>query len=593
MNDFLKAAEEFKRKNAAQTNGSGAHSEEPPLREPEEMGIVLAEKKPVRPSYGQSTGSYLPDHHRMLPHSSDAEQGVLCSILISPHDVIPLCVKAITEKHFHIPAHAAIYTVLVEHWREGMPLDFITLTQTLNDSKQLDQCGGPMFIANLFTFVPTAANVEYYLEIVQEKFKARAIITACSEAVAKAYDNQDEISEALVTVKSTLSLIEAGSTHEIENFEFEALTNFDSNNDPDNLLGNRWICRGHTSLIVGGAGFGKSTFDLQAAIYWGHGLPLFGIRPVRPLKSLIIQAENDLGDAAEQFQGVMAGIMEMAKDFNSYEPKQIASMIEKNLVIKRIVSATGEKFCDLLDSLCGQIKPDLLHIDPMFAFAGFDLVDQAAVSKFLREMLMPLAVKHRMAIIMIHHTGKPDKDSAAKSKWTEIDFQYLGFGSSEIQNAFRSVSVILPVSGAKNTFRLVLSKRGSRAGALSLDEDCTYCEGHKKRGGVDCPRCNGTGRNRTTSIYIAHAEKGIHWMQVPKPEGDDGEQAGKATRFQTKHTIQEILEVMSLVEAKTTTELRKELDTEKGMSKTTFFRLWEHLKEEGKICVKGEGWVKK
>ena len=70
-------------------------------------------------------------------------------------------------------------------------------------------------------------------------------------------------------------------------------------NDPDELLKNRYLCKGGGALWVAQTGIGKSSAELQAAILWAIGRPFFGIAPARPLKSLIIQAENDDGDLAE------------------------------------------------------------------------------------------------------------------------------------------------------------------------------------------------------------------------------------------------------------------------------------------------------
>ena len=156
----------------------------------------------------QKSGSYLPDIHRTLPHSTDAEQGVLGSMLISPNEVIGHCVEQITEKHFHVPAHATIYEVLIELWNsKSSAIDFITLTQVLKDRNLLDQVGGPLFITNLFTFVPTAANVDYYLEIVRDKFILRQIIGSCTECVGRAYDDQDEVHNLLDEVEQKIFAI--------------------------------------------------------------------------------------------------------------------------------------------------------------------------------------------------------------------------------------------------------------------------------------------------------------------------------------------------------------------------------------------------
>jgi replicative DNA helicase len=78
--------------------------------------------------------------------------------------------KADQEEHFFIPAHADIYATLLELWDVNKPIDFITLTQVLRDRSMLDQCGGAAFVTELFTFLPTAANAAYYIEILQEKY---------------------------------------------------------------------------------------------------------------------------------------------------------------------------------------------------------------------------------------------------------------------------------------------------------------------------------------------------------------------------------------------------------------------------------------
>ena len=73
---------------------------------------------------------------------------------------------------------------------------------------------------------------------------------------------------------------------------------FDPANDPDNLIGNRWLTRGSSMIISGGTGIGKSSLMMQVIIRWSLGLDFFGIAPVRPLKIGVIQAENDKGDLA-------------------------------------------------------------------------------------------------------------------------------------------------------------------------------------------------------------------------------------------------------------------------------------------------------
>lgn len=149
--------------------------------------------------------SYSPDPHRLLPQSPDAEKGVLSSFLINPREVGGLCAeKNITVGHFAIPAHGTIYETLLSMWDRNEPIDFITLTQILRDKGQLDHCGGAAFITDLFTFLPTAANAGYYVEILEEKFTLREVIKVCTEYAARSYDEQDNVPNLLDKVETEI-----------------------------------------------------------------------------------------------------------------------------------------------------------------------------------------------------------------------------------------------------------------------------------------------------------------------------------------------------------------------------------------------------
>src|ERR1700724_527963 len=141
------------------------------------------------------------DIHRTPPHSIEAEQGVLGTMLISPREIIAECVEKINEEYFYVPAHQTVYMVLVELWNAGQGIDLITFTQVLRDRNVLETVGGAAFITSLFTFVPTAANVTYYLEIVRDKYILRQIIAACTESVRRSFEEQDEVHNLLDEVE--------------------------------------------------------------------------------------------------------------------------------------------------------------------------------------------------------------------------------------------------------------------------------------------------------------------------------------------------------------------------------------------------------
>src|SRR4051794_2128754 len=153
----------------------------------------------------RSRGDHLPDRHRMLPASADAEQGVVCSFLLAPREIGVLCAeRAIKPESFHAPALATIFGILLEMWDTKKPIDVVTLTQTLHDRSLLEQVGGPAFISQLFTFLPTAANAGHYLEILQEKHTLREIIRVCTEFASRSYEEQDNVAGLLDEVETSI-----------------------------------------------------------------------------------------------------------------------------------------------------------------------------------------------------------------------------------------------------------------------------------------------------------------------------------------------------------------------------------------------------
>jgi len=144
------------------------------------------------------------DIHRAPPHSVEAEQGVLGSMLISPRDAIAEVVEKITADYFYVPAHQTIFDALVDLWNAGQAIDLITFTQVLRDRNLLETVGGAALVTNLYTFVPTAANVGYYLEIVRDKYILRSIIAAGTESVRRAYEEQDEVGNLLDEVEQRI-----------------------------------------------------------------------------------------------------------------------------------------------------------------------------------------------------------------------------------------------------------------------------------------------------------------------------------------------------------------------------------------------------
>lgn len=168
-----------------------------------------SEKKAFKGKSARPKGdAYLPDSHRAVPQSLDAEKGLLGSVLLSPDRVLDECIQQqVGDKYFHHPAHAKIYEILVAMKESNKPIDLITLTQFLDDRKLLEEVGGAGAITDLFTFVPTASNASYYLELLREKFLLREIIGVCTEYGSRAYDEFGDVTQLLDEVEGKVLAI--------------------------------------------------------------------------------------------------------------------------------------------------------------------------------------------------------------------------------------------------------------------------------------------------------------------------------------------------------------------------------------------------
>ncbi len=132
---------------------------------------------------------------RLPPHSPEAEQGVLGCIMLSPNDCLGESIEKLKAgaEVFYDLRHQTIFSALLEMYDSREAIDVITLQQRLKNKQLLDEVGGLAYLASLPDMVPSAANLAYYLDIVQEKFLLRKMIRTCTEVVTRVYDYEGEV----------------------------------------------------------------------------------------------------------------------------------------------------------------------------------------------------------------------------------------------------------------------------------------------------------------------------------------------------------------------------------------------------------------
>jgi len=128
---------------------------------------------------------------RTLPHSLEAERSVLGAILLR-NDAINQAAELIDADDFFRAAHRIVFDKMVTLSERGQAIDFITLNEELRGAGQLDEVGGPAYIAGLADGVPRSTNVEHYARIVKEKSTRRRLITSASRILDDAYGAEQE-----------------------------------------------------------------------------------------------------------------------------------------------------------------------------------------------------------------------------------------------------------------------------------------------------------------------------------------------------------------------------------------------------------------
>ena len=102
---------------------------------------------------------------KILPHNIDAEKSVLGSMFLSKY-ALQKCVESLTSDLFYLDAHGKIFMVISELAEKGTPIDITTVTAALDEKKLLNSVGGVEYLTEIINMVPTAANVDEYIKIV-------------------------------------------------------------------------------------------------------------------------------------------------------------------------------------------------------------------------------------------------------------------------------------------------------------------------------------------------------------------------------------------------------------------------------------------
>lgn len=229
-----------------------------------------------------AAGHAQPEIAASLPHNLEAERSILGAILVAPlaFDVVA---NTISENDFMRDAHRRVYAAMRALRDKGVVVDLVTLKEELSRSGQLDESGGPAYIASLADGMPRSTNIQYYAEIVADLALRRHIIFAANEILTDAYAGEDGDGRAVLRRADDLILNLGARRHASELVSQEtailelsqqlerristhgALTGVDTGLSTLNEMTGGWQ-RGDLILIAARTSIGKTALALNMAV---------------------------------------------------------------------------------------------------------------------------------------------------------------------------------------------------------------------------------------------------------------------------------------------------------------------------------------
>ena len=131
------------------------------------------------------------DLGRNPPQNISAEQAALGSMLLQ-EDAILQGVDILRPGDFYKKSHQIIFKCVLELFDKSRAVDLVTLTEELNRINLLEEIGGITYLTNLINSVPTAANIEYYVKIIEEKSILRNLINNATKIISMGYEEKED-----------------------------------------------------------------------------------------------------------------------------------------------------------------------------------------------------------------------------------------------------------------------------------------------------------------------------------------------------------------------------------------------------------------
>lgn len=156
---------------------------------------------------------------KTMPHNIEAEKSVLGACFLSKYALEKAC-ESLMPDVFYQDANSKIFASLLSLSEEKVPIDLTTVTTDLKDKNLLKEVGGVEYLTEIINFVPTAANIDYYIKKVEESSILRRLIETATDIATTGYNTEESVNETLdIAEKKILNIVKNRKSSEFRTIQ--------------------------------------------------------------------------------------------------------------------------------------------------------------------------------------------------------------------------------------------------------------------------------------------------------------------------------------------------------------------------------------
>ena len=331
---------------------------------------------------------------RVLPHSVEAEQSVIGSMIMS-RDAIMAASEIITSEDFYQHQYGILFDAMLELYNEGKPVDLVTLQERLREKDVPPEISSLEFARDLLNAVPTSANVRHYAAIVQDKSMLRRMIKVTEEIANTCYLQKERTEDILEdTEKKIFDLVQRRSGGDFVPIKQVVLNALDKIEKASKNKGN-----------VTGIPTGFIDLDYKTSGFQPSDLILIAARPSMGKTAFVLNIAQHM--AFKEGQTVAIFSLEMSKEQLVNRLFSLESKVDAQLL--RTGNLSDEDWAKLIEGAAVVGKSNLIIDDTPGISVGE-----------LRSKCRKFKLEQNLGIIIIDYLQLMTGSKRAESRQQEI-----------------------------------------------------------------------------------------------------------------------------------------------------------------------------